>query len=87
MSLFCCDRTFSSCAELGLLSSMAFLVAERGLCGAWASVVVAHKLSYSELHGIFLDQGSNPCLLYWQADSQALEYQESLRDFTLITIF
>lgn len=23
-----------------------------------------------------------PCLLHWQADSQALEYQGSLRDFT-----
>ena len=63
------------------------LIAEHGLCGAWASVVVAHRLSYSELCGIFLDQGSNPCLLHWQADSQALEYQESLRDFTSITKF
>jgi len=33
------------------------------------SVVVAHGLSYSAACGIFLDQGSNPCPLHWQADS------------------
>ena len=32
------------------------------------SVVVVHGLS-----GIFLDQGLNPCLLHWQADSLPLE--------------
>ena len=37
--------------------------------GTWASVVVAHRLSYSEACGIFLDQGSNLCPLHWQADS------------------
>ena len=36
---------------------------------AWASVVVMHKLSCSTACGIFLDQGSNPCPLHWQADS------------------
>ena len=38
-------------------------------CGARASVVVAHGLSCSAVCGIFLDQGSNPCPLHWQADS------------------
>ena len=50
-------------------------------CGRWASavvarrlwstgsVVVAHGLSCSAACGIFPDQGSNPCLLHWQADS------------------
>ena len=38
-------------------------------CGTWASVVVAHGLSCSAVCGIFLDQGSNPCPLHWQADS------------------
>ena len=49
--------------------------------GAWASVVVAHGLqsagsvvvapghSCSVACGIFLEQGSNPCPLHWQADS------------------
>ena len=30
---------------------------------------MAHGLSCSAACGIFLDQGSNPCLLHWQADS------------------
>ena len=34
------------------------------------SVVVAHGPSCSAACGIFPDQGSNPCLLHWQADSQ-----------------
>ena len=33
------------------------------------SVVVAHGLSCSAACEIFLDQGSNPCPLHWQADS------------------
>ena len=44
-------------------------------CGVWAqelwlagSVVVVHGLSCSAACGIFLDQGSNPCPLHWQAD-------------------
>ena len=36
------------------------------------SVVVAHELSCSAACGIFLDQGSNPCPLHWQAFSYAL---------------
>ena len=36
------------------------------------SVVVAHGPSCSAACGIFPDQGSNPCLLDWQADSQPL---------------
>ena len=43
-------------------------------CGAWAlghagSVVVVHGLSCSTSCRIFLDQGSNLCLLHWQVDS------------------
>ena len=33
------------------------------------SVVVVHKLSCSTACGIFLDQGLNLCLLFWQVDS------------------
>ena len=32
------------------------------------SVVVAHRLGCFAAGGIFLDQGSNSCLLHWQAD-------------------
>ena len=41
------------------------------------SVVVAHRPSCSAACGIFPDQGSNPCPLHWQADSQPLRYQGS----------
>ena len=32
-----------------------------GLKGVTESVVVAHRLSYPEACGVFLDQESNPC--------------------------
>ena len=41
------------------------------------SVIVAHGPSCSAAHGILPDQGSNPCLLHWQADSQPLRHQGS----------
>ena len=41
------------------------------------SAVVAHGLSCSVACGIFPDQGSNPCPLHWQADSQPLRHQGS----------
>ena len=41
------------------------------------SVVVAHGPSCSAACGIFPDQGSNPCPLPWQADSQPLCHQGS----------
>ena len=42
------------------------------------SVVVAHGPNCSAACGIFPDQGSNPCPLHWQADSQPLRHQGSL---------
>ena len=41
------------------------------------SVVVSHGPSCSAACGIFPDQGSNPCPLHWQADSQPLRHQGS----------
>ena len=41
------------------------------------SVVVAHGPSCSAACGIFPDQGSNPCPLHWQTDSQPLRHQGS----------
>ena len=41
------------------------------------SAVVAHGPSRSAACGIFPDQGSNPCPLHWQADSQPLRHQGS----------
>ena len=41
------------------------------------SVIVAHGPSCSAACGIFPDQGSNPCPVHWQADSQPLRHQGS----------
>ena len=43
------------------------------------SVIVSHGPSCSVACGILPDQGSNPCRLHWQADSQPLRHQGSLR--------
>ena len=50
------------------------------------SVVVAHGPSCSAACGIFPDQGSNPCPLHWQADSQPLRHQGGprMRVFSLL---
>ena len=50
-----------------------------GLCIAYSlQIVVVHRLSHSVACGIFQDQGSNPCLLHWQADSLPLSHQGNL---------
>ena len=41
----------------------------------WSRGSGAHGLSRSAAGGIFLDQGSNPCLLHWQVDSLPLSPQ------------
>ena len=41
------------------------------------SVAVAHGPSCPVACGILPDQGSNPCSLHWQADSQPLRHQGS----------
>ena len=50
------------------------------------SKVVDQGLSFSEACGIFPDQGSNPCLLHWQADSLPLRHQGSPLVVVLIYI-
>ena len=46
---------------------------------------MAHGPSRSVACGIFPDQGSNPCPLHWQADSQPLRHQGSPEDSFLKT--
>ena len=65
----------SQCAGLSLSRSL--LLRSTGSRRA-GSVVVAHGPSCSAACGIFTDQGSNPCPLHWQADSQPLRHQGSL---------
>ena len=64
----------SRCAGLSL--SWPLLLRSTGSRHA-GSVVVAHGRSRSAACGIFPDQGSNPCPLHWQADSQPLHHQGS----------
>ena len=80
---------FSSCGDWGLLW-LWFLLLQitgfraRGL-SSWVSglestgpAVVGRGLSCCSACGIFLDQGSNPCLLHFQADSLPLSHRRSL---------
>ena len=75
---------FSLVAVLWLLIAVASPVVECGLSSSVlaaprlqsaGSVVVMHGVSCSEARGIFPDQGSNLCLLHWQADSLSLSHQ------------
>ena len=45
------------------------------------SAVVVRGLSCPVAHGIFPDQGLNPCPLPWQVDSQLLDHQGSPPNF------
>ena len=64
----------SRCAGLSL--SRPLLLRSTGSRRA-GSAVVAHGPSCSAAYGSFPDQGSNPCPLQWQADSQPLRHQGS----------
>ena len=64
----------SRCAGL-LLSRPLLLWSTSSRCAG--SAIVAHGPSCSAACGIFPDQGSNPCALHWQADSQPLRHQGS----------
>ena len=64
----------SRCAGLSL--SRPLLLRSTGSRRA-GSVIVAHGPSCAAACGIFPDQGSNPCPLHWQADSQPLRHQGS----------
>ena len=47
----------------------------------------AHGLSCFAACGIFPDQGSNPCLLHWQADSLPLSHQAPIFTFNISRSF
>ena len=64
----------SRCAGLSLLRPL--LLRSTGSRRA-GSAIVAHGPSCSVARGILPDQGSNPCPLHWQADSQPLRHQGS----------
>ena len=71
LGLCCCSWAFSSC-EWGLLSG----------CGVQAPGERAQRLEHvglvaPEAGGISPDQGSNPCTLHWQVNSQPLDHKGS----------
>ena len=76
LSLVVVSGGYSSSRCAGLSLSWPLLLRSTGSRCA-GSVVVAHGPSCSAARGIFPDQGSNPCPLHWQADSQPLRHQGS----------
>ena len=82
LSLFAASRGHSSSQCAGLSLSRPLLLRSTGSRCA-SSAVVAHGPSRSAACGILPDQGSNPCPLHWQADSQPLRHQGS----PILTIF
>ena len=76
LSLVVASGGHSSSRCAGLSLSWPLLLWSTGSRGA-GSVVVAHGPSCSAAYGIFPDQGSNPCPLHEQADSQPLCHQGS----------
>ena len=71
LSLVVASGGHSSLRCVGLSLSRPLLLWSTG------SVIVAHGPSCYAACGIFPDQGSNPCPLHWQADSQPLHHQGS----------
>ena len=76
LSLVVASGGHSSARCAGLSLSRPLLLRSTGSRRA-GSVVVAHGPSCSAACGILPDQGSNPCPLHWQADSQPLRHQGS----------
>ena len=86
-----CARAFSSCGKRGPL-----LIAVRGSLTIAASLVAEHRLQTRRLsncgsraqllRGMWYppNQGSNPCPIHWQADSQPLRHQGSPYNLLLI---
>ena len=91
LSLVAASGGHSSSRCAGLSLSRLLLLWSTGSRRA-GSVIVAHGPSCSAACGILPDQGSNPCPLHGQADSQPLRHQGSpfmnfLSDHKLIILF
>ena len=86
LSLVAASGGHSSSQCAGLSLSRPLLLRSTGSRRA-GSVIVAHGPSRSAACGIFPDQGSNPCPLHWQADSQPLRHQGSPNFFFFLQKF
>ena len=76
LSLVAASGDHSSSRCVGLSLSRRLLLRSTGSRRAGLALV-AHGPSRSAACGILPDQGSNPCPLHWQADSQPLHHQGS----------
>ena len=76
LSLVAASGGHSSLRCAGLLLSRPLLLRSTG-SRCTGSAIVAHGPSRSVACGILPDQGTNPCPLHWQADSQPLRHQGS----------
>ena len=83
LSLVAASGGHSSSQCAGLSLSRPLLLRSTGSRRA-GSAIVAHGPSCSAACGIFPDQGSNPCPLHWQADSQPLRHQGCTQEFKSI---
>ena len=86
LSLVAASGGHSSSRCAGLSLSRPLLLRSTGSRCA-GSVIVAHGPSCCAACGILPDQGSNPCPLHWQADSQPLRHQGSPLSFFLFLSF
>ena len=89
LDLHCSTGAFSSCREWGLLFAVVWSPGSRlrgqlwrvgsvvAAPGCTGLTVVVPGLSCFVACGIFPDQGLNPCLLHWQADSLPLSHEGS----------
>ena len=77
LSLVAASEGHSSSQCAGLSLSRPLLLQSTGSRRA-GSAIVAHRPSCYAACGIFPDQGSNPCPLHRQADSQPLHHEGSL---------
>ena len=72
---FCCRQNISSrvckLQQLRHVGSVVVISEFQSTC----SIVVTRGLSCSVVCEIFLGQGSNPCLLHWEADSLPWRHQ------------
>ena len=82
LSLVAASGGHSSSRCAGLSLSRPLLLRSTG-SRCTGSVTVAHGPSCSVAWGILPDQGSNPCPLHWQVDSQPLHHQGSPDQYIL----
>ena len=82
LSLVAASGGHSSSRCVGLSLSRPLLLQSAGSRHT-GSAVVAHGPSCSMACGILPDQGSNPCPLHWQADSQPPRHQGSPAHFSI----